>query len=414
MDGTLGRLDGFTLRFLDDDLEHEFQREEGAAGLAGYRIITLATVVLWAIAAFVLPIGTTVTVANARIVSGIMLVVGSIAFFASYWASTVDRQHGLASILTTANGLVILFLAYLSDFLAGYAVAAISLLYLFGFVSRTRFVYALVRTAAIVGGFAYVVAITPGRFAFDTFILISASAASLVGLRMIERNRRTEWHQRLVIEHQRAALEAEQAESERLLLNVLPEAISKRLRSGESNIADDFPAASVIFADIVGFTPMAAELNASEVITMLSEIFSIFDDLVTERGLEKIKTIGDSYMAVGGVPEFVENHAYQVVDLAVAMLEDIKKSARCADMALRIGIHSGPLAGGVIGRRTFAYDVWGNTVNVAARLETSGVPGRIHVSEATKKLTKEAFDFELRGDVELRGIGTMSTYLLVG
>jgi class 3 adenylate cyclase len=414
MDGTLGRLDGFTLRFLDDDLEHEFQREEGAAGLAGYRIITLATVVLWAIAAFVLPIGTTVTVANARIVSGIMLVVGSIAFTASYWASTVDRQHGLASILTTANGLVILFLAYLSDFLAGYAVAAISLLYLFGFVSRTRFIYALVRTAAIVGGFAYVVAITPGRFAFDTFVLIAASTASLVGLRMLERNRRTEWHQRLVIEHQRAALEAEQAESERLLLNVLPEAISKRLRSGESNIADDFPAASVIFADIVGFTPMAAELNASEVITMLSEIFSIFDDLVTERGLEKIKTIGDSYMAVGGVPEFVENHAYQVVDLAVAMLEGIKKSARCAEMALRIGIHSGPLAGGVIGRRTFAYDVWGNTVNVAARLETSGVPGRIHVSEATKKLTEEAFDFELRGDVELRGIGTMSTYLLVG
>jgi class 3 adenylate cyclase len=412
-----GALLPLTLQFADGNLEEQFQIEEGAAGLSGYRIITGATIVLWVIAALILPISTSVTVENALIVGLTMGVVGSIAFAGSFWAKTVDRQHALASMLTSANGLVILFLAYVSDFLSGYAVGAICLLFLFGFVSRTRFVYAVVRTVAIAAGFVVAVAASPASpssFAFDAFIFFAAASASLIGLRMIERNRRREWHQRSVIEEQRSALAAEQEQSERLLLNVLPAAVSRRLRSGESTIADDFPEATVIFTDLVGFTPMAAAMNAGEVITMLSELFSMFDDLVTERGLEKIKTIGDAYMAVGGVPEPIEDHAHRVVDLALAMLRSAKETPQFRDMSLRIGIHSGPLAGGVIGHRTFAYDVWGNTVNVASRLEKSAIPGRVHVSEETKALTENAFEYELRGEVELRGIGTMKTYLLVG
>lgn len=409
-----GTLHPLTLRYRDDSLEAQFQTEEGAAGLSGYRIITGATVVLWAIAAFVVPISTTATVGLSLAVSGTMVVVGFLCFTASVWTTTVNRQHALASFLTSANGLMILYLAYESDFVAGYAVAAIMLLFLFGFVSRTRFVFAAIRTGVIAAGLAFVTVLHqgPGSLVFDIFVFAAASAGSLVGLRMIERNRRELWHQSLVVEEQRSALAAEQVQSERLLLNVLPESVSKRLKRGESQIADDFSEATVLFADIVGFTPIAAQLTAAQVIEMLSELFSMFDDLVTERELEKIKTIGDAYMAVGGLPEPLSDHASRVVDLAVGMLAATNNSPHFRDMSLRIGIHSGPVAGGVIGVRKFAYDVWGNTVNMAARLETSGVPGRIHVSEQTVELTGDLFEYELRGETDLRGIGKVRTYLV--
>lgn len=344
-----------------------------------------------------------------------MALVGGISLLASRWATTMNRQHALASLLTSANGLVLLLLAAAGDFVEGYAVAAIMLLFLFGFVSRTRFVFAAGRTLVIAVGLGVVVAVyeASGSLLIDVFFFLAAAAASLLGLRLLERNRRFLWHQRLVIEEQREAIDAERAESERLLLNVLPEPISKRLRRGESPIADSFPEASVLFADIVGFTPMSATMTAGDVITMLSELFSMFDDLVDERGLEKIKTIGDAYMVVGGIPEPVEQHAVRVVDLALAMLECTRSSMPVDGLSLRIGVHSGPVAGGVIGTKKFAYDVWGSTVNMAARLEAAGIPGRVHVSEEAKTLTEEVFQYEPRGAVELRGLGALSTYLVL-
>lgn len=237
--------------------------------------------------------------------------------------------------------------------------------------------------------------------------------ASLVGLHMLESNRRRSWHQDLVIEEQKAAIDIERDESERLLLNVLPEAISMRLRQGESPIADDFSDVTVLFADIVGFTPMASKLTANEVVKVLNGIFSQFDELVAERGLEKIKTIGDAYMAVAGLPEPRADHAHRMVDLALAMQTCTIESGLFSDLSIRIGVHSGPVAGGVIGTNKFAYDVWGNTVNVASRIEKAGVPGRVQVSEATKTLTDDEFTYETRGDVELRGVGPMTTYLVV-
>jgi class 3 adenylate cyclase len=410
-----GALHPLTFRFRDDDLEAGFQIEEGAAGLGGYRIITGATAVLWAMAAFIIPLETNITVGLSMTAGMSMAVVGTIAFAASAWARTMNRQHALASILTSANGLVLLLLAFSGDAVEGFAVAAIMLLFLFGFVSRTRFVFAVFRTVVIAAGFAVVVAVydSPGGLLLDSFIFAAASIASLVGLRLLERNRRRVWHQRLVIEEQSASIEAERSESERLLLNVLPAAVSKRLKQGENPIADDFSAASVIFADIVGFTPMASSMAAPDVITMLSGLFSMFDDLVVARGLEKIKTIGDSYMAVGGLPEPIPDHAVRVVDLARAMLKATEESDPFGGLSLRIGVNSGPVAGGVIGTQKFAYDVWGNTVNVAARLEKAGVPGRVHVSEATMQLTRETFGFEARGETQLRGVGVMKTYLLL-
>jgi class 3 adenylate cyclase len=409
-----GELHPFGLRFRDADLERRFQEGEGAAGLAGYRIITGATVVLWVLAAFVFPLGTEIGWSLAITVAGSMAVVGAIAFAASVWAVTMNRQHLLAALLTSANGLVLLLLAWEGGAIRGYAVAAILLLFVFGFVSRTRFVFAILRTVVIAVGLAVVVLAYPfpQELALDVFIYVAASIASLLGLRMIERNRREAWHQRLVIEEQSAAIEVERTRSDRLLLNVLPAAVSERLKDGENPIADDFPAVSVLFADIVGFTSMTATMAAHDVIEMLSGLFSTFDELVVERGLEKVKTIGDSYMAVGGLPEPMEDHALRVVELGSAMLNVLGSGD--AAIGVRIGIHSGPVAGGVIGTQKFAYDVWGNTVNIAARLQQVGVPGRVHVSEETMRLTSAVYEYEQVGPTELRGVGPMATYLLIG
>lgn len=410
-----GGLQSFTLRFLDPELEGLYQVEEGAAGLTGYRIITGATAVLWLIGAALLPFGSDIPASLAWSVGGSMAVVGAISLIASRWAPTMNRQHALASMLTSANGLVLLLLAVAGEFVEGYAVGAIMLLFLFGFVSRTRFVYAAVRTAVIAVGLGVVAVVYsgPGSLLIDVFFFVAAAAASLIGLRLLERNRRFLWHQRMVVEEQTEAIDEERAESERLLLNVLPEPISRRLRQGESPIADEFAEATVMFADIVGFTPLSAEMAAEDVITLLSDLFSMFDDLVDERGLEKIKTIGDAYMVVGGIPQPVERHAIRMIDLALAMLHCTRTSATGHGLTLRIGVHAGPVAGGVIGHRKFAYDVWGSTVNMASRLEASGLPGRIQVSEEMRALTEADFQYEPRGTVELRGLGAVNTYLVV-
>ncbi|MCO6501879.1 MAG: hypothetical protein J5I28_02230 [Acidimicrobiales bacterium] len=317
-----GALRPLTLRFVDDDLERAYQYDEGAKGLSGYRIITGATLVLWAVAALILPIGTDIDPGLARTVCGLMALAGALCLFLSKWAPTMDRQHALATALTSANGLVILLISDAAGIIEGYAVGAILLVFVFGFVSRTRFIHATVRTVIIGLGVAAAVVLYDGEGSLivDLFVYIAAGLGSIVGLRMIERNRRQEWHQRHVIEEQAVALAMARAESERLLLNILPESVSRRLKSGESPIADTFSDASVLFADIVDFTPLATSLTAAEVIALLSGLYSRFDDLVAEHGLEKIKTIGDCYLAVGGLPDPLEDHATRVIGLARAMV----------------------------------------------------------------------------------------------
>ncbi|HEY3427376.1 MAG TPA: adenylate/guanylate cyclase domain-containing protein [Acidimicrobiia bacterium] len=410
-----GGLHPLTLSFLDADLERAYQREEGSAGLGGFRIISGASLILWALAALLLPHGTDITPIQSYTVGSVMALLGGFCLIASRWATTMNRQHLLGSMLTTANGLVILFLAHEGNVLEGYAVGAILLLFVFGFVSGTRFLYATVRTLLIAIGFAIAVATYDASrgLLIDSFIFLAAGLGSLVGLRILERNRRRVWLQQMVIAEQMVALAAEQGESERLLLNVLPASVSTRLRSGENPIADSFSSVTVLFADLVGFTPMAADSSATDVIMMLSALFTHFDDLVNERRLEKIKTIGDAYMAAGGLPEPLDRHAERMIDLGLAMLDCTKPEGRFPDLNLRVGIHSGPVAGGVIGTRRFAYDVWGDTVNLASRLQETGVTGRIHVSKETMELASGSFQFEPRGSVELRGHGAMDTYLVI-
>jgi class 3 adenylate cyclase len=204
-------------------------------------------------------------------------------------------------------------------------------------------------------------------------------------------------------------------ENERLLLNILPEAIAQRLRDGETLIADRFDDVTLLFADIVEFTRLSATLSAHELVGALNEVFTVFDGLVERYGLEKVKTIGDAYMVVGGMPELSHDHtarmAAMALDLAAAV-GSIDAAVRLG-ITFRIGINCGPVVAGVIGTKKFIYDIWGDTVNVASRMESLGVPGRVQVSQAVMERLGGAFTFEDRGLVDVKGKGPAQTYFLL-
>jgi len=211
-----------------------------------------------------------------------------------------------------------------------------------------------------------------------------------------------------------ALLVKEYERSERLLLNVLPPIISERLKSGQELIADSFDDASVLFADLVGFTQLSGRLQAEELAAMLNTIFSRFDELAERFGLEKIKTIGDAYMVASGLPEPRPDHATVLVDMALGMRTALREVASEIGhpLEIRIGIHSGPVVAGVIGKRKFIYDLWGDTVNTASRMESHGVPGAIQVSEAVRERLAGAFELTPRGVIQVKGKGEMETYLV--
>jgi guanylate cyclase len=222
-----------------------------------------------------------------------------------------------------------------------------------------------------------------------------------------------------VFAHQRnaalTALRAEQQKSEDLLLNILPRPIAERLKAAET-IADHFVATSILFADVVDFTPLAQRLPPVEVVGILDQLFSHFDALVERHGLEKVKTIGDCYMAAAGVPDPRPDHARQAALLALDMRDVVATSpvAGRPGLELRIGINSGPVVAGVIGTKRFLYDLWGDAVNTASRMESQGTPGEIQITRATYELLKDEFVCRRRGTIPVKGKGRMETWYLVG
>ena len=201
-----------------------------------------------------------------------------------------------------------------------------------------------------------------------------------------------------------------------LLYNILPAPIAQRLKLQESLIADSFDEVTVLFADLVNFTELSAEISATQLVDLLNKIFSVFDRLTQKHGLEKIKTIGDAYMVVGGLPTPRPDHAEAVVEMALDMQQAITRFQRNdgKPFHLRIGINTGPVVAGVIGTKKFAYDLWGDTVNVASRMESQGVAGSIQVTTATYKLLKDKYVFEERDAIAVKGKGEMITYWLTG
>jgi adenylate cyclase len=205
-----------------------------------------------------------------------------------------------------------------------------------------------------------------------------------------------------------------EARSHELLTNAIPTSIAARLKQGEERIAESYPEVTVLFADLAGFTPWARRTDPARVVGFLDELFGRFDDLAAVSGVEKIKTIGDSYMAVAGAPEPRPDHAAAAMAMAGGMLMVLAnmRTGLDAPLELRIGLASGPVVGGVIGKRRILFDLWGDTVNIASRMESSGIPGRIQVAAATRDLLLSSYTFEEREPVEVKGLGPMTTYLL--
>jgi len=210
-----------------------------------------------------------------------------------------------------------------------------------------------------------------------------------------------------------ARIESEKQRNEELLLNILPQPIAMRMKANEYLIADAVEECSILFGDIVGFTPLSQKLGAVKIVEMLNQIFTCFDDYCEDIGLEKIKTIGDNYMVASGVPTPDADHASKIMEMGVRMLDFVTHypPIEGSQLQMRIGIHSGPAVAGVIGKKKFVYDLWGDAVNTAGRMESYGLPGAVHVSAATAELLKGRFDLQPRGEMEVKGKGIMQTFL---
>jgi class 3 adenylate cyclase len=203
-------------------------------------------------------------------------------------------------------------------------------------------------------------------------------------------------------------------ENESLLLNILPGPIAERLKGGETAIADHFSEVTVLFADIVGFTAMSQHREPTAIVALLNGLFTRFDAIAANHGIEKIKTIGDAYMAVAGLSNNHPNHSKQVVDMALHMLAATEAYGKHigVPLAIRIGINAGPVAAGVVGTSKFIYDLWGDTVNMASRMESTGVPGSIQVTRSVYEQLKDEYEFEKRGAIDVKGKGLIETWLV--
>jgi class 3 adenylate cyclase len=247
-------------------------------------------------------------------------------------------------------------------------------------------------------------------------VALIALGVGLVLAWTLDRTSRHSYRQGRIIEAQQRLIERERDRADNLLCNVLPAAIADRLKKDPARIAEHFEQVTVLFGDIAGFTPMSAEVSPQDLVAALDEVFTAFDDIAQRHGLEKIKTIGDAYMAVGGVPTPRADHAQAVAQMALEMRDLVAKRRffGTRQLRMRIGIHTGPAVAGVIGRKKFVYDLWGDTVNTASRMESHGAPGEIQLSDATHAALGDGWVFEERGVSDIKGKGPMRTWWLKG
>jgi class 3 adenylate cyclase len=247
---------------------------------------------------------------------------------------------------------------------------------------------------------------------FDPILLRARIFSSLEKKRLRDLDRK---HLEM-LNHEKQLLEIEQMKTEKLMLNILPRPIADRLKRGEKNISGSYPDVSILFSDLVGFTKMSSQVSATDLVKLLNDLFTRFDVRAESLGLEKIKTIGDAYMAVGGLPIPRPDHAELCADMALGMFQDLQafNDQNGSELNMRIGINSGPVVAGVIGFTKFSYDLWGNTVNTASRMESTSPQGRVQVSPSTYEALKTSFNFEDGGLMECKGLGEIRTHLLIG
>lgn len=410
--------DRLTLRFESLELERAFQLDLGSRLVLQHRVGLGLALGLWISAGLLLvaiygvdplAIGLAVAVPMA-FVAGALAILGRL----ESW----DAQQVVNAIVNLVGGLSMIFIATQVADVPEVLGTVLILNAIFAFsVVRMGFVIGLAAELPVliwIGALAWI-----GTFPeigwFTVFLVASGLGVAAFGAYMLESSARARFLQRQDLALQGEALAREMAKSDRLLHNMLPASIADRLRDEPRVIADAFEDATVVFSDIVGFTAIGSAMAPADLVTVLNRLFGRFDELAARHGLEKIKTMGDGYMAVAGVPVPVSDDA----DRAVRFALDIGKAT--ADLGaeldmpllLRVGIHTGPLVAGVIGRDKLAYDLWGDTVNVASRMESQSLPGRIQISEATAQRLTAEVSLEPRGTIEVRGRGPMRV-LLVG
>lgn len=246
-------------------------------------------------------------------------------------------------------------------------------------------------------------------WAYQLFFMVLVNVLGAVGLYMIEYRERGEFLARRL-------LELERAKTDRLLWSILPQAVAQRLKEGSTNIAENFPQVTVLLADIVGFTALSSRVPPHKLLQLLNSVFTEFDRLADRYGLEKIKTVGDAYMAVAGLPQPREDHAVAAANMALAMVSaaSMFRLDNGEPLQLRIGLHCGPVVAGVIGVKKFSYDLWGDTVNIASRLEAAGLPGSIHITEEMRERLVDHHVFGSPRQAEIKGRGLMTVYQLMG
>jgi class 3 adenylate cyclase len=410
----------WSLRFARPETEADYRVWHGRQAMPFMRVTYLATISL------ALPgmlIGTRFAAPRVflPVAAWVLLVLGPIAIggFFCTWREWMVRWHGPISAFSNAfiGGslvFILFFVVHRPDLAtmttiasAFFAFGALrmhpvqALLSVLPYYALTEIVLAVSRPADLV------------PYSCGTLITLGGG---LIVAWTLDRTSRESYRQRRIIEEQQKTIERERDRADQVLYNVLPAAIADRLKQDPARIAEHFNEVTVLFGDIAGFTPMSAEMAPQDLVATLDEVFTAFDDIAQRHGLEKIKTIGDAYMAVGGVPMPRTDHAQAVARMALEMRDLVaqRRFFGTRQLRMRIGIHTGPAVAGVIGRKKFIYDLWGDTVNTASRMESHGAPGEIQLTDATRAALGEGWVLEERGVSEIKGKGPMRTWWLKG
>lgn len=346
------------------------------------------------------------------VLAGPLCVAGLLATYSSFFKPFLQEIVSFVIIIAAIGIIAMSAVAPAPDNALYYAGLILAIMIAFTFV-RLRFIYATFVSLIIITTYEIVavwIAKTPFIILLsNNFFFISANVIGMFACYLIELYIRKEFIQRKL-------LEKEEAKTKELLLNILPEPIAERLKNGETIIVDKFQNATVLFSDIVGFSELSARTIPESLVVFLNEIFTVIDNVAEKHGLEKIKTVGDAYIVAGGLPIYREDHAEAIADMALEVQEQISKMELAKDgwLRLRIGIHTGAVVAGVIGKKKFSYDLWGNTVNIANQMERNSFGGCILVSQETYFRLKDKYLMIERGEIEIKGKGIIKTYLLVG
>lgn len=402
------------LDFDDADSEREFRAHDDASGLRAAtfaQVVGILFTVVYAGVDFVVLRG---FVPGALIVRAATIGVFLLGIVALRRVRTIQDhlQVGIVVLLTIVQVLLVPVLAGVGDFPTTYLMtsATVTLLGAVGLL-RLRMHAAVANTAVFVAVCLTLPGVRGSLEDLGTMVpqIGGLAAISLLTAYALDRLRRIDFLRQREVEQA-------QARTEEILYNVLPASIADRLRDGATTIADSAASVSVLFSDIVGFTPVSETLTPEALVQLLDEMFRAFDELCDQRGIEKIKTVGDAYMAVAGLPNPDEDHAASMAELALDMQRTVDRLASSwpSPISMRIGISSGPVVAGVIGQRKFIYDLWGDTVNTASRMESSGRPHQIQVSESTHTLLEHRYEFSDPTVVDVKGKGPMTTYFLEG